>query len=109
MRQRYRLYRRKNGGRYYIHDDATGKQESLGTSDRATAVRLFHSKSEAVQQPAVNLHLLSPNCQQAKGIPSGIVLIPFSRPTNGNSHLRPKLWWPGRLNFSWQLGRWASG
>jgi integrase len=57
MRQRYRLYRRKNGGRYYIHDDATGKQESLGTSDRATAVRLFHSKSEAVQQPAVNLQI----------------------------------------------------
>jgi hypothetical protein len=57
MRQRYRLYRRKNGGRYYIHDDVTGKQESLGTSDRATAVRLFHSKSEAVQLPAVNLQI----------------------------------------------------
>ena len=57
MRQQYRLYRRKNGGRYYIHDDVTGKQESLGTSDRATAVRLFHSKSEAVQQPAVNLQI----------------------------------------------------
>ena len=51
------IYRRKNGGRYYIHDDVTGKQESLGTSDRATAVRLFHSKSEAVQQPAVNLQI----------------------------------------------------
>src|ERR1022692_1027770 len=57
MRQRYRLYRRKNGGRYYIHDDVTGKQESLGTSDRATAVRLFHSRQEAEQQPAVNLQI----------------------------------------------------
>src|SRR5882762_5846673 len=57
MRQRYRLYRRKNGGRYYIHDDVTGKQESLGTNDRATAVRLFHSKSEATKQPAVNLQI----------------------------------------------------
>jgi hypothetical protein len=28
MRQRYRLYRRKKGGRYYIHDDVTGKQDS---------------------------------------------------------------------------------
>jgi hypothetical protein len=55
MRQRYRLYRRKNGGRYYIHDDATGKQESLHTTDRATALRLFHSRGEAQQQPAVNL------------------------------------------------------
>ena len=41
MRQRYRLYRRKKGGRYYIHDDATGKQDSLHTSDRAAALRLF--------------------------------------------------------------------
>jgi integrase len=57
MRQRYRLYRRKNGGRYYIHDDATGKQESLGTSDRATAVRLFHSRQEAEKQPAINLQI----------------------------------------------------
>jgi integrase len=57
MRQRFRLYRRNRGGRYYIHDDITGKQESLGTTDRATAVRLFHSKSEATQQPAVNLQI----------------------------------------------------
>jgi len=39
MRQRYRLYRRKNGGRYYIHDDVTGKQESLGTGDRVRYAR----------------------------------------------------------------------
>ena len=57
MRQRYRLYKRKNGGRFYIHDDVTGKQESLGTNDRATAVRLFHSRQEAEQQPAVNLQI----------------------------------------------------
>ena len=57
MRQRYRLYKRKKGGRFYIHDDVTGKQESLGTSDRATAVRLFHSRKEAEQQPAVNLQI----------------------------------------------------
>ena len=57
MRQRFRLYRRRKGGRYYIHDDVTGKQESLGTSGRATAVRVFHSKSEATKQPAVNLQI----------------------------------------------------
>ncbi len=57
MRQRYRLYRRKNGGRYYIHDDVTGKQDSLGTTDRTTALRLFHSRQEAEQQPAVNLQI----------------------------------------------------
>jgi hypothetical protein len=57
MRQRYRLYRRKKGGRYYIHDDVTGKQDSLHTTDRATALRLFHSRGEAQQQPAVNLQI----------------------------------------------------
>ena len=57
MRQRYRLYRRKKGGRYYIHDDVTGKQDSLHTTDRVTALRLFHSRGEAQQQPAVNLQI----------------------------------------------------
>ena len=57
MRQRYRLYKRKNGGRFYLHDDVTGKQESLGTDDRATALRLFHSRQEAEQQPAINLQI----------------------------------------------------
>ena len=57
MRQRYRLYKRKTGGRYYLHDDVTGKQESLGTNDRTTALRFFHSRKEAEQQPAVNLQI----------------------------------------------------
>jgi integrase len=57
MKQRFRLYRRKKGGRYYIHDDVTGKQDSLHTSDRATALRLFHSRNEAEHQPAVNLQI----------------------------------------------------
>jgi hypothetical protein len=47
MRKRFRLYKRKKGGRYYIHDEVTGKQDSLHTRDRATAVRLFHSRQEA--------------------------------------------------------------
>jgi integrase len=51
------LYRREKTGRYYIHDDVTGKQESLKTKDRATALRLFHSRNEAEQQPAVNLQI----------------------------------------------------
>jgi len=56
-RLRYRLYKRKNGGRYYVHDDVTGKQISLGTSDKATALRLHHARQEAEQQPAVNLQI----------------------------------------------------
>ena len=57
MKQRFRLYKRKKGGRYYVHDDVTGKQDSLHTTDRATAIRLFHSRQEAEQQPAVNLQI----------------------------------------------------
>jgi integrase len=57
MKQRFRLYKRKKGGRYYVHDGVTGKQDSLHTSDRATAIRLFHSRNEAEQQPAVNLQI----------------------------------------------------
>ena len=57
MKQRFRLYRRKNGGRFYVHDGVTGKQESLGTTDRSQALRLLHSKNEAEVQPAVNLQI----------------------------------------------------
>ena len=35
MKQRFRLYRRKNGGRFYLRDATTGKQKSLGTTDRS--------------------------------------------------------------------------
>jgi len=57
MRQRFRLYRRGNSGRYYIHDGLSGKQESLHTADRATAVRLLHARNEASEQPAINLQI----------------------------------------------------
>ncbi|HKS36766.1 MAG TPA: tyrosine-type recombinase/integrase [Verrucomicrobiae bacterium] len=57
MKQRFRLYRRSCTGRFYIHDGVTGKQESLGTSDRTEAVRLLHSKNEADRQPAINLQI----------------------------------------------------
>ena len=57
MKTRFRLYRRHRGGRYYIHDETTGKQESLHTSDRPAALRLLHAKNEAVIQPAMNLQI----------------------------------------------------
>ena len=57
MKQKFRLYRRKNGGRYYLHNELTGKQESLHTSDRMTATRLLHAKNEAAKQPAINLQI----------------------------------------------------
>ena len=57
MKQRFRLYRRSSTRRFYIQDSVTGKQESLGTTDRIEAVRLLHSKNEADRQPAINLQI----------------------------------------------------
>ena len=53
MTQKFRLYRRSNG-RFYIEDNTTGKQESLGTSDKTEASRLLMAKNEADVQPAFN-------------------------------------------------------
>src|SRR6267143_7148359 len=57
MKQRFRLYRRSNGGRFYSHDGVTGKQESLSTSDRTEALRILYAKNEAVRQPLVNVQI----------------------------------------------------
>jgi hypothetical protein len=57
MKNRYRLYRRKLGGVFYIHDSETGKQESLGTRDRAEATTLLNARNESVRQPQLNLHI----------------------------------------------------
>ncbi|MBU6401194.1 MAG: tyrosine-type recombinase/integrase [Verrucomicrobia bacterium] len=57
MKQRFRLYRRKHGRRFYLHDGLTGKQASLGTTDRTQALRLLHARNEAEQLQAVNLQI----------------------------------------------------
>jgi integrase len=56
MKQRFRLYRR-NGGIYYIHDDKTGKQESLQTRERVEASALFAAKTQSHRQAHLNLRL----------------------------------------------------
>jgi integrase len=57
MKLQFRLYRRGSNGRYYAEDSTTGKQESLGTSDKAEATRLLCAKNEAAMQPAFNAQL----------------------------------------------------
>ncbi len=57
MKNRFRLYRRKMGGVFYVHDSETGKQESLGTRDRAEATSLLNARNESVRQPQLNLHI----------------------------------------------------
>src|SRR5258706_8744315 len=57
MKNRFRLYRRTTGGVFYIHDSETGKQESLGTRDRAEATALLNARNESVRQPQLNLQI----------------------------------------------------
>jgi len=57
MKQRYRLYYRAKTGRYYLQDNLTGKQESLHTSDRKEAQRLFHARNEAAHQPLMSVQM----------------------------------------------------
>ena len=45
------------GGVFYIHDSETGKQESLGTRDRAEATTLLNARNESVRQPQLNLQI----------------------------------------------------
>jgi hypothetical protein len=55
MRQKYRMFLR--GSVYWIQDNFTGKQESLGTKDRNEAKRLLNAKNEASRQPIINLQI----------------------------------------------------
>jgi len=57
MKQKFRLYRRGASGRYYAQDNITGQQKSLGTTNRAEALRLLCALNEAEYQPAFNGHL----------------------------------------------------
>ena len=56
MKQRYRLFRR-GWGTYYCEDTQTGKQETLGTSNKQEAQRLVHAKNEANRQPLINMQI----------------------------------------------------
>lgn len=53
MTEKYRMFRRA-GGNYYSRDRITRQSESLGTSDRATAIQLLAARNLAVAQPQLN-------------------------------------------------------
>jgi integrase len=55
MKKTYRMFRR--GKTYYCQHNLTGKQESLGTKDKAYALELLHAKNHATEQPMLNLQL----------------------------------------------------
>ena len=53
MQERYRMFRRA-GGNYYSRDKITRQSESLGTSDRSTAIHLLAARNQAAAQPQLN-------------------------------------------------------
>lgn len=56
--KRYCLIERKDRqGKFYCHDQATGKRKSLRTSSRQDAQRIIDAKNEALRQPFVNLQI----------------------------------------------------
>ena len=57
MKNRFRLYRRKMGGMFYVEDSQTRKQESTGTRNRAEATTLLNARNEASRQPQLNLQI----------------------------------------------------
>ena len=54
MSQPFLLYRRSNGI-FYLEDAATGKQTSLRTKSKSVAVQRLTAKTQAAEQPYLNL------------------------------------------------------
>jgi hypothetical protein len=47
----------RRGNVFWVQDNATGKQSSLGTKERGEAERLLHAKNEAHAQPIINMQI----------------------------------------------------
>ena len=56
MKNAYRLFRRGSRN-YYLQDNGTGIQKSLGTDDIREARKLFNAANDGRQAPDLNLHL----------------------------------------------------
>jgi hypothetical protein len=56
MKKAYRMFKRGNNY-YYIQNNQTREQRSLGTTDKEEAQRLLDAENQARQTPALNLQL----------------------------------------------------
>ena len=56
MKLTYRLFRKKSGI-YFSEERATGRQESLHTREKETAVQLLSAKNESRRQPMLNCQI----------------------------------------------------
>jgi hypothetical protein len=58
MKDAFRVFKRKSrGGVYYIQNNKTGVQESLGTTDKREAERLLAAKNHGCEATSLNLQL----------------------------------------------------
>jgi hypothetical protein len=57
MKTAYRMYRRKRTGVYYVENNQTREQQSLGTPDKGQAKRLLDAMNQGQQSSALNLQL----------------------------------------------------
>ena len=57
MKKLYRLYRRGNTGNYYLQNNQTREQRSLGTKNRQEALKLLFAENQVAQSPALNLEI----------------------------------------------------
>lgn len=57
MKKAFRMFKRKGRECYYIQDNQTGVQRSLGTADKEEAQRLLQAENEARKQSGINLQL----------------------------------------------------
>ncbi len=56
MKNRFRMFRRKNGV-FYLQDNLTAKQESLKTRSKAVAEQLHAARNQAASQPYLNVSM----------------------------------------------------
>jgi integrase len=57
VKTKFRMFRSGKSGYYYWHDNATGKQGTLGTPDKRQAQRLLNAKNESCSTPASAINL----------------------------------------------------
>jgi hypothetical protein len=57
MKLRFRLYRRKQGGRFYLQDGLTENRKVSTPPTSSEAVRLLHARNEADHHPGVGLQI----------------------------------------------------
>jgi len=78
MKRRFRLFRR--GNYFWSHDGESGKQETLRTKDKATALRLLHTRLTFTTEEATSAPMWSqfdislpywPGFQSVKGSQGG--------------------------------------